>query len=574
MRTERLKGLSLRTKEVILLPCFFAFLLSYFSAVSFVSAQVAQAAQKAIPMPKEQERISLDLKGVDIVELLRILSLKTGFTIVPSKGVSGRINIFLNNVTFEDALDIILVSQNLAVEKRGNIIYIMTNTEYRQLYGRDYTEKREYKTLKLKYAKPSAVFTALSEIKSDIGKVVVDEASGTIILIDIPEKLALMEKTIGQLDEPLETAVFDINYSKVEDIKAGLSNILTPGTGELVVDERSSKAFVSDLPERMKKIKRVLKAFDEEERQVFIEAEILQVTLDNRFQRGINWEKIFNDKHLDGLDFIGKFPLTLSSYGRISIGTLARDNYTALLDLMQTYGDTKVLSRPKLAVVNNQEAKILVGSREAYVTQTQSLSEGTTVTAESIEFVDVGVKLNVVPTIGKDGFITMKIKPEVSSVRETLTTSLGSTIPIVETSEVETVVKVKDGTTIMLAGLIKDEDKDTQYRIPLLSRLPIVGFLFGNRDRQKKKTETIVFITPRLTSGETALPGTELEKYVPKEIMPEDLKNATVLKEIDKIKAKPLETLAPLPEEINFLSRKEIGDKLKGIKKGDGPVFP
>jgi type II secretory pathway component GspD/PulD (secretin) len=88
----------------------------------------------------------------------------------------------------------------------------------------------------------------------------------------------------------------------------------------------------------------------------------------------------------------------------------------------------------------------------------------------------------------------MKIKPEVSTVRETLTTSLGSVIPIVETSEAETVVKVKDGTMIMIAGLIKEEKRDDISGVPLLSKIPI----FGTRDKSKTRTELIIFLTPRI----------------------------------------------------------------------------
>ncbi|MBU1905443.1 MAG: type II and III secretion system protein, partial [Candidatus Omnitrophica bacterium] len=133
-------------------------------------------------------------------------------------------------------------------------------------------------------------------------------------------------------------------------------------------------------------------------------------------------------------------------------------------------------------------------------------AESTTVTAESIEFIDVGIKLNVVPTIGKDGYITMKIKPEVSSVSETLTTSGGSEIPIVATSETETVVKVKDGSTIMIAGLLKEKKSDTIKGLPFLSRIPVIGLLFGSRNIENPdKTELIIFLTPQIITGEGRL---------------------------------------------------------------------
>ncbi len=467
----------------------------------------------------ESTGISIDLKSVDIVELLRILSLKTGRTIVPGKSLSGRITIFLNNVSFDDVLDIILLSQGLACHKSGEIIYVMTNPEYKAIHGKDYLEARQMSTVKLNYAKPAGIFNAISQLKSEIGKIIVDEASGTIILMDIPEKLKVMENTIQELDHPLEIAVYDLNYAKPADAKTTLSAAITPGTGEVIIDERSGKAIISDLPKKMEKLEAIVKTLDEEARQVFVEAEIVQVTLSDKYQRGIDWEKVFGEG-VESLDLIGYFPVSpaLSTYQKISVGTLAEDRYKMVVNLLDTFGDTEVLSQPKLAIVNKEEASIMVGSREAYVTQTSSQSTSTTVTSESVEFIDVGIKLKVSPTINNDGFITMKIKPEVSSVRETLTTSLGSNIPIVQTSEAETTVKIKDGVTIMLGGMVEDRYNDSVEGIPGLSRLPVLGNLFGRRTKETKKTELIIFITPHLIRGDAPRPGTELERFTPEGI--------------------------------------------------------
>lgn len=483
------------------------------------------------------ERISLDLKGIDIVELFRILSMKMNLTIVPSKSVTGRVNIFLNSLTFDDALDVILMSQDLACDKKGNIVNIMTSSEYEKLYGRRFNEKRGFKSLKLKYAKPSNVFNALSLVKSDIGKIIADETSGTLLLIDIPEKLDLMEETVLDLDQPLQTEIFDLKYAKSADIKTQLSSVITGGAGEVYVDERSSKLVVSDLPEKMKKIRRIVKAFDEASRQVFIEAEIVQVTLKDEYQRGINWEEVFSDT----MNFSGTFPaapsftpspLLTADKLNMTMGVLDSDDYTATLQLLQTYGDTKILSSPRITAVNNQEAKVMVGAREAYVTQTLSQGDTTTVTSESIQFIDVGVKLNVSPTINQEGFVTLKIKPEVSSVRETLKTGLGSIVPIVETSEAETVVKVKDGSMIMIAGLMKDDKREDVTGLPLLSKIPVIGGLFGGKASLRKKTELVIFLTPHIVSGEAVSAGMEPEKWIPPDILTEKMKREIISRKI------------------------------------------
>jgi len=482
------------------------------------------------------DKISLDLKNVDIVELLRIISLKTGKTIVPSKDITGRITVYLTNVAFNDVLDIIVLTQGLALNRKDNIYYVMTAAEYRKNFGQDYVDPRKIQTVKLVYAKPSIIFNALGQLKSDVGKIVVDEASGTIILIDTPGKLELLNETIKELDRPLTTSIYDLNYMKAADAKAQFSAAVTPGTGEVIIDERSGKAIISDLPQKMQRMNMLVRELDEESRQVYVETDIVELTLDDKFERGIDWEKVFTEAAMDGLAFSGYFPATLTAaYQKISVGTLATDHYKAILNFLDTYGKTHVISQPRIAVVNNEEASVMVGSREAYVTQTQSQATSSTVTSEAVEFIDVGVKLKIVPKIGADGFITMKIKPEVSSVKDTITTALGSVIPIVQTSQSETTVKVKDGTMIMIAGMTKVENIESIKGWPVLSRIPFLGTFFSYRSNEKKRTEVIIFITPHLSKEDVGLRGEEITDIIPMEYLPERLQEKVVRDEaIDK----------------------------------------
>ncbi|MDP3042630.1 MAG: secretin N-terminal domain-containing protein [Candidatus Omnitrophota bacterium] len=498
------------------------FLLAAIFLISPLNVYCAQENQPGLP-ETASDKISLDLKNVDIVELLRIISLKTGKTIVPSKEVAGRITVYLSNVAFNDVLDIILLTQGLALNRKGNVYYVMSEAEYRKIFGRGYVDPRKIQTVKLTYAKPSVIFTALGQLKSDVGKIVVDESTGTIILIDIPEKLELLTKTIQDLDRPLTTTVYDLNYIKAADAKAQLTAAITPGTGEVIIDERSQKAIISDLPQKMQRMNMVVRELDEQSRQVYVEADIVELTLSDKFERGIDWQKVFSSAAMDGLTFAGYFPATLAAYQKISVGTLDRNHYQGILNFLNTYGKTNIISQPRIAVVNNEEANVMVGVREAYITQTQSQATSTLVTSESVEFIDVGVKLKIVPRIGADGFITMKLKPEVSSVKETITTAIGSRIPIVQTAQSETVVKIKDGSMIMIAGMTRVEDIETIKGWPVLAKIPILGVFFSNRTHEKKRTEVIIFLTPHLSSGDAGLRGAEISKIVPLEHLPENL---------------------------------------------------
>jgi len=154
----------------------------------------------------------------------------------------------------------------------------------------------------------------------------------------------------------------------------------------------------------------------------------------------------------------------------------------------------------------------LIGSKEVYFSQTQSQSSVTTTTAESVNYVDVGVKLNVTPTITEDDFVIMKIRPEVSSVRETAVSPLGSRVPVVETSEAETVVKVKDNAMVMIAGLMKDETRSTRNQFPFLGKLPFLRWFFGNTENEKKKIELAIFLTPHIITGDVEKVDAEKEE--------------------------------------------------------------
>jgi general secretion pathway protein D len=170
--------------------------------------------------------------------------------------------------------------------------------------------------------------------------------------------------------------------------------------------------------------------------------------------------------------------------------------------MLEQVGKTKLLSNPKLSVVNNQEAKIHVGRREVYVTTTTTAGTETNTISEEVNFIDVGIQLAVTPTINSDGFVTMKIRPEVSSVVDTYVTPSHNEIPIVDTSTAETTVVVKDNATIIIGGLRKDEEVSTTNRVPFLSSIPLLGLLFDHDVKANEQTELLILLTPTIVTGE------------------------------------------------------------------------
>jgi len=472
----------------------------------------AQPSQSSASTPPEQSTSLmmdvLELKDMDIGDVLKLISKKSGLNIVSGRDVVGKVTIYLKNVDVRDALRIILESNNLAYIEENSIIKIIPGAEYEKIYGYKFGQDLATKIIPLKYVKTPEVVAVLDQLKSQSGKISSDAVSNTVILVDRLDKIVLMEDMIQRMDIPVVTRAFEIRYSKAEDVAKKIESFLSKNIGKVEYDGRSSKVLVTDTEEKLGQIAKMIQTFDTKHPEVLIEAKIVQVNLNDQYKLGVDWEAIVSDFH--SLDLASQFDILSSTdkRGKLSIGTLSGDDYTVLIEALQTVGDTNILSNPRITVINNEEAKILVGSSEPYVTtQTTTTSSGPSTTAETVNFIEVGVKLYVTPVIHGDGYVTMKIRPEVSARTDYLTTSTNNKIPIVETSQAETTVMVKDGITIVIGGLIKEQDSKTINKVPLLGDIPVLGRVFRNEDKEKTKTEIIIFLTPTIVTGDK--PSTE-----------------------------------------------------------------
>src|SRR5262249_3367427 len=124
------------------------------------------------------------------------------------------------------------------------------------------------------------------------------------------------------------------------------------------------------------------------------------------------------------------------------------------------------------------------------------------ITTTNVEFLDAGVKLSVTPAIGEDNTLTLKVKPEVSSVENTITTSDGSSIPVIRVSQAEASVVVRNGITVVIGGLMEDSHQKTDQYVPFLGRIPLIGFLFRSRNKTLTKTELVIFLTPHIVDSD------------------------------------------------------------------------
>ena len=467
---------------------------------------------------KLERRISLDLRGIHVVDVLKFLSTKAELNIVASQTVEARVTLFLKDVSIGNALEVILLTTNLAFREKEGIFFVLPDQEYAGLYGEPYRDQRQIRVLQLKRTDAAErIGKVLGGLKSQIGKIIIDNETGTLILIDTAEKIRLLFETAERLDaltiekrNATENAVFELDYNKAVDLEVNVRSFLTPGVGALKIDEKTNQLFVTDFKENIENIAELITAFDRKTREVFIEMRMVQVRLSDTYQMGINWQEFFNEgpeQNKFPLNFTGTFPKTTTTqFGRLVFGDLGRWDFEATVDVLHAFGETKTIAAPQLTVEHNEEATILVGTREAYVTSTVSQADSTTTTSEAITFIDVGVQLRIRPEINSDGFISLKITPEISSVGRTLTTANNNQIPIVDTTTADTTLLVKDGNTVVMGGLMKDDVSKTVNKFPLLGDIPLAGAFFRSTSDVVTKTELVIFITPRIIEGDEKFP--------------------------------------------------------------------
>jgi len=477
---------------------------------------------KDFNLPGLDEKIYIDTTaqwGVD--QFLDFLGQKANLkNMIISKSVAGMTTkLKLNGVTIGDAMEVVLSVNNLAYEVKGGIITIMSDEEYKLKNGVSFYDAKKVKMIELKYADPARVAAMLDKVRSTIGLIVSDTVTGTIILLDTPDKIAEMSAIIEKTDIatvsrviPTETQTYVLQYAELEPIQAELATVISKEAGSLKVDKRTRTVIVSDLPHIMKKVDNIIKTFDVPSKQVFIEAKIVEVALSDDYALGVNWQHVLQAVNPRSTVKSFSQAANLTMPGGIlggtqpSGGTLAFSTVDAglqldlLIQAMKKIGDTKILSNPQITVMDGAEATIEVIEDQPYKETT--MESGTTnITGVTYLFKKVGVMLNVKPKINQDGFISCMIKPEISSISAWYDGSAQNGTPVIKKATAETSVMVKDGVTIIIGGLIKDRKDDTDSRVPFLGRIPLIGLLFKQKVESTLNSETVIFLTPRIVTG-------------------------------------------------------------------------
>lgn len=443
---------------------------------------------------QENKLITLDVKDMEIADVLRMVADQSELNIIASKNVKGLVSINLEAVPVETALDAILKVNNCGYVKEGLIIQVYT---YPELSQKEQFTRLQTRVFRLENVKAADLKTSISSLKSTRGTIEAESKTNSIVVNDTGEVIGVIEKAIKEMDKKLETRLYKLNYASISEIQKSLQSIIPAAEGEVLVDERTNTLAITAPPLLLNKVSALIDSWDKRIPQVLIEARIIQMTLDHNKFLGVEWQYQNPDRHT--LTIGAKslpIPTGVTYIDAFKIGVLGSDDYQVAIRALERSSDVELISNPRIVTLDGTEAKILIGSSEPY--EVFHYNQFGNVESKEIKFVEVGIKLVVTPKIAQDGFITMNIHPEISSPRTgTVTNALA-----VDTTEATTVMMVKDGNTVVLGGLIKDNKETHIAKIPLLGDIPVIKHIFRNKYYTTNKKEIVIFITPRIISPE------------------------------------------------------------------------
>jgi len=411
--------------------------------------------------------IYLDAKNMDVLDALRLIAEVSGLNIITADNVKGRITLKLDNVPWDQALDIILETKGLGMVHKGNIIRI------------------------------APIEQILAERSAEI------------------KQLEDMEKL-----KPMKMKIVPVNYGKATEIQARLKSVLSP-RGKAEVDRRTNSIIIRDIEQKLDEAEMLIAALDSPTPQVLIEARIVEASVGVSRQIGVQWGAHYNAGPAYGTPTGLMFPSSASVGGAVlggvpagsaSTGTTGLSggggamgfsfgSLTGVADLdlvlqaLETQDQAKVISSPRIMTLNNEKATIEQGVTIPYPPAASLGGAAATWT-----FVEASLRLEVEPHVSADRSIVLSVK--VSNNQPNLRVVSGGA-PSIDKKEAKTEILIKDGDTAVIGGIYKINKSSPTTQVPYLGKLPVIGYLFKSRFYESRNDELLVFLTPRIIEATT-----------------------------------------------------------------------
>ncbi|MCZ6651358.1 MAG: type IV pilus secretin PilQ [Acidobacteria bacterium] len=387
-------------------------------------------------------RISLELVDADLKQVFRLFHEISGLNFILDPSVGGKVTVVLDNVPWDQSLDIILRNNGLDKVFENNVVRIASTAKLAQ-------EVQQRRTLK------------------DAARLEVDPITVSRVL----------------------------SYAKAEDMDAILRRVLS-ARGKSFYDQRTNTIVMTDIPEKIDELNNLMDDLDTQTPQVMIEARIVETSREFTRDLGIDWGFLANDQRGAGNSFQAEYDLNLprvADANRLGLffGDLGPNGFAIdiALDALEVEGRGRVLSAPKIMAQNNTTAIIEQGSQIPVV--------NTTATEINVEFISASLKLEVTPQITAEGTIIMDIKVENNS--PDFNNRVGTT-PAINTQRASTRVLVEDGGTTVIGGVFFLNEGESETGVPGLRKIPGLGWLFKNKNITKENKELLIFITPKIAN--------------------------------------------------------------------------
>ncbi|PSU93313.1 pilus (MSHA type) biogenesis protein MshL [Photobacterium kishitanii] len=477
-----------------------------------------------------EKRFRVNARNVDANAFFSSLVQGTPFNIVIHPGVSGLISLQLKDVTLDEVLDVVDDVYGYSITRKGNIIQVFPATLRTDIIPVDY--------LQLQRQGVSLTSITTGSIANGNSS---DSNSGAN---DDDNTTEGVSTTTG--GTTIKTTSESDFWQQLEKVVRGM---IGHGEGRnVMISPQAGLISVRAFPNELREVKQFLGISQQRlVRQVVLEAKIMEVTLNDSYQQGINWQNI--TRSIGGTNIVvGSTPIVDAAAiaalpggnaisnllgGQTNI-TISDGNFTSVLSFLETQGDLNVLSSPRVTAANNQKAVIKVGGDEYFVTNVSSsnVSGDNSTAAPDIELTPFfsGISLDVTPQIDDQGGVLLHVHPAVVDIKnEIKAVDLGEKfgvyqLPLAKSTirESDSIIHARSGDVVVIGGLMKTAMTDQVSKVPLLGDIPLLGNLFRNINKVKQKTELVILLKPTVISDQTWQKEIERSRALVNEWFPED----------------------------------------------------
>ncbi len=456
--------------------------------------------------PVDTNVVSIVTNGpIEVRTILSSLADNAGFGLQMAADVSGLVNLHLENVSLEHALTAVLDPLQLGFEWMDGVIVVSSQTMITRWLTFDYpvTEREGRGELQVSAGNRGSGGGGggggggnKNENKSQI--------SSSLVMSIWPDVM-----------QALVTLVFKgAELASGQDKNSTAISLADNEGRTLIANPMASIIQVTAERERVHQVEELIKRLTQSlQRQVAIEVKIIEVALDADTQAGINWSILGVDDVDPSLTTFDSGEHIANEYFQFIVEKM---DVSGVLEAIAMSGDLRTIATPRVTTLNNQKAVVRIVREEVYyLAQVEPGIVANGVATEAVvnytpQTVSVGVVLDVTPQVGADGVITMNVHPTISDVIAIAESPNKDTAPILSVRELDTVGKIRDGETLVLAGLMSERTKLTKTGIPLLKDLPLLGYLFGKTRKQTYNIELVVMLTPVILESGAPMPWSDL----------------------------------------------------------------